>query len=192
MANALVELAKDYDLYGPDSVRTTAVPKRRLADHRPTPRRSTRRATARPGMVDLRTRVNAAAARVEAVRRIKPDVDSRDNASVLLRDPRVIDFGTIFLAGLRSDEAVVSVLAHELTHIAGGQADSLRPRGLGHARQQGLRTQDSHRVAAKSGFQGARADGADESAGDAVGSRRPRGYDGRAAGFLLCSDRREQ
>ncbi len=46
---------------------------------------------------------------------------------MLLRDPRVIDFGTIFLAGLRSDEAVVSVLAHELTHIAGGQADSLRP-----------------------------------------------------------------
>ena len=127
VANALVELAKDYDLYGPESVRTTAVPKRRLADHRPTPRRGSRRATARPGMVDLRTRVNAAAARVEAVRRIKPDVDSRDNASVLLRDPRVIDFGTIFLAGLRSDEAVVSVLAHELTHIAGGQADSLRP-----------------------------------------------------------------
>ena len=127
VANALVELAKDYDLYGPDSVRTTAVPKRRLADRRPTPRRSTRRATARPGMMDLRTRVNAAAARVEAVRRIKPDVDSRDNASVLLRDPRVIDFGTIFLAGLRSDEAMVSVLAHELTHIASGQADSLRP-----------------------------------------------------------------
>jgi len=127
VANALVELAKDYDLYGPDSVRTTAVPKRRLADQRPTPRRSTRRATARPGVVDLRTRVNTAAARVEAVRRIKPNVDSRDNASVLLRDPRVIDFGTIFLAGLRSDEAVVSVLAHELTHIAGGQADSLRP-----------------------------------------------------------------
>ena len=127
VANALVELAKDYDLYGPDSVRTTAVPKRRLADQRPTPRRSTRRATVRPRVVDLRTRVNTAAARVEAVRRIKPDVDSRDNASVLLRDPRVIDFGTIFLAGLRSDEAVVSVLAHELTHIAGGQADSLRP-----------------------------------------------------------------
>ena len=28
--------------------------------------------------------------------------------------------------GLRSDEAMVSVLAHELTHIASGQADSLR------------------------------------------------------------------
>ncbi len=93
VANAIVQLAKDYDLY------TTAL---------------------------ARNRVNAATARVEAVRRIKPDVDSRDNASVLLRDPRVIDFGTIFLAGLRSDEGMVSVLAHELTHIASGQPDSLR------------------------------------------------------------------
>jgi hypothetical protein len=131
VANALVELAKDYDLYGSDSVRTTAAVNR----HRPT-----RRATARPGTVDLRARVNAAAARVEAVRRIKPDVDSRDNASVLLRDPRVIDFGTIFLAGLRSDEAMVSVLAHELTHIASGQADSLRPLFRAIARRAAART----------------------------------------------------
>jgi hypothetical protein len=140
VANALVELAKDYDLYGPDSVRTTAIPNRRLAGRRPNRRQSARRATARPGMVDLRTRVNAAAARVEAVRRIKPDVDSRDNASVLLRDPRVIDFGTIFLAGLRSDEAIVSVLAHELTHIASGQADSLRPLFRAIARRAAART----------------------------------------------------
>jgi hypothetical protein len=118
VANALVELAKDYDLYGPDVVMTTVAPSRRQTSRSP---------AARPGTVYLRTRVNAATARVEAVRRIKPDVDSRDNASVLLRDPRVIDFGTIFLAGLRSDEAMVSVLAHELTHIASGQADSLRP-----------------------------------------------------------------
>jgi hypothetical protein len=74
-----------------------------------------------------RARVNAATARVEAVRRIRPDVDSRDNASVLLREPRTIEFGTIFLAGLRSDEAMISVLAHELTHIASGQAEALRP-----------------------------------------------------------------
>jgi hypothetical protein len=79
------------------------------------------------GTAAARARVNAATARVEAVRRIKPDVDSRDNASVLLREPRTIEFGTIFLAGLRSDEAMISVLAHELTHIASGQADSLRP-----------------------------------------------------------------
>ncbi len=94
VAATIVELAKEYDLYG------TAV---------------------------ARSRVNAATARVEAVRRVKPDVDSRDNASVLLREPRTIEFGTIFLAGLRSDEAMISVLAHELTHIASGQADSLRP-----------------------------------------------------------------
>jgi hypothetical protein len=74
-----------------------------------------------------RGRINAAIARVQAVRRVKPDVDARDNASVVLREPRTIEFGTIFLAGLRSDEAMISVLAHELTHIASGQTDSLRP-----------------------------------------------------------------
>jgi len=72
-------------------------------------------------------RVSAAVARVQAVRRIKPDVDARDNASVLLREPHTIEFGTIFLASLRSDEGMISVLGHELTHIADGQADSLRP-----------------------------------------------------------------
>jgi hypothetical protein len=87
-----------------------------------------------------RSRVNAATNRVEAVRRIRPDVDARDNASVLLREPRTIDFGTIFLAGLRSDEAMVGVLAHELTHIASGQADSLRPLFRAIARRAALRT----------------------------------------------------
>ncbi len=107
VANAIIQLAKDYDLY------TNAV---------------------------ARSRISAASSRVEAVRRIKPDVDSRDNASVLLRDPRVIDFGTIFLAGLRSDEGMVSVLAHELTHIASGQADSLRPLFRAIARRAAART----------------------------------------------------
>jgi hypothetical protein len=97
------------------------------------------------GTAVARARVNAATARVEAVRRVKPDVDSRDNASVLLREPRTIEFGTIFLAGLRSDEAMISVLAHELTHIASGQADSLRPlfRAIGRraAARTGLRIQ---------------------------------------------------
>lgn len=78
------------------------------------------------GSAASRARVNAANTRVEAVRRVKPDVDARDNASVLLREPRTIEFGTIFLAGLPSDEAMISVLAHELTHIASGQPDSLR------------------------------------------------------------------
>lgn len=74
-----------------------------------------------------RARVNAATARVQAVKRVRANVDARDNASVVLRDPRVIEFGTIFLAGLKSDEAMVSVLGHELTHVASGQSDLLRP-----------------------------------------------------------------
>jgi len=92
-----------------------------------------------------RARVNAAAARVQAVKHVRPNVDARDNASVLLRDPRAIEFGTIFLAGLRSDEAMISVLAHELTHVASGQGDSLRPlfRAIGRraATRTGLRIQ---------------------------------------------------
>ena len=107
VAATIVQLAKEYDLYG------TAV---------------------------ARSRINAATARVEAVRRVRPDVDSRDNASVLLREPHTIEFGTIFLAGLRSDEAMISVLAHELTHIASGQADSLRPLFRAIARRAAVRT----------------------------------------------------
>ncbi len=106
VANAIVQLAKEYDLYG-NTV--------------------------------TRARISAANARVEAVRRVKPDVDARDNASVLLRDPRTIEFGTIFLSGLRSDEAMISVLAHELTHIASGQADALRPLFRAIARRAAMR-----------------------------------------------------
>ena len=78
-------------------------------------------------------RLQRAIAHVEAVRNIRPDVDSRDNASVFLRNPHTIVFGTIFLAGLRSDEGIISVLAHELVHIADGSEDSLGPlfRGVG-------------------------------------------------------------
>lgn len=72
-------------------------------------------------------RIQTAIARVRRVTRVKPDMAARDNASVFLRDPRTIHFGTIFLAGLRSDEAMISVLAHELTHIADGQSDTLHP-----------------------------------------------------------------
>ena len=74
---------------------------------------------------DGERRLQRAIARVEAVRNIHPDVDSRDNASVFLRNPRTIVFGTIFLAGLPSDEGIISVLAHELVHIADGNEDSL-------------------------------------------------------------------
>ena len=107
VANAIVKLAKEYDLYG------SAV---------------------------ARARISAATQRVDAVRRIKPDVDARDNASVVLREPRTIEFGTIFLAGLRSDEAMISVLAHELTHIASGQPDSLRPLFRAIGRRAAIRT----------------------------------------------------
>ncbi|HJT67155.1 MAG TPA: hypothetical protein VJ749_11915 [Pyrinomonadaceae bacterium] len=72
-------------------------------------------------------RLLQATARVNAVNRVRPDMDSRDNASVFLSKPHVITFGTIFLAGLRSDEGMISVLAHELMHIADGDSDSLRP-----------------------------------------------------------------
>jgi hypothetical protein len=70
-------------------------------------------------------RLQRAIAHVEAVRNIRPDVDSRDNASVFLRNPHTIVFGTIFLAGLPSEEGIISVLAHELVHIADGSEDSL-------------------------------------------------------------------
>ena len=71
-------------------------------------------------------RIQQAIARVNAVRRVRPDMESRDNASVYLSRPQVITFGTLFLAGLRSDEGMISVLAHELMHIADGENDSLR------------------------------------------------------------------
>ena len=78
-------------------------------------------------------RLQRAIAHVEAVRNIRPDVDSRDNASVFLRSPHTIVFGTIFLAGLPSDEGIISVLSHELVHIADGSEDSLSQlfRGVG-------------------------------------------------------------
>jgi hypothetical protein len=72
-------------------------------------------------------RINLATARVQAVTRIRPDVDARDNASVYMRSPHTITFGTIFLAGLPSDEGMLSVLAHELVHIADGDTDALQP-----------------------------------------------------------------
>lgn len=70
-------------------------------------------------------RIQRAIARVAAVRHIRPDMESRDNASVFLQNPRTIIFGTIFLAGLPSDEAMISVLSHELVHLADGDEDSL-------------------------------------------------------------------
>ncbi|MEP6912584.1 MAG: hypothetical protein ABI923_07505, partial [bacterium] len=44
---------------------------------------------------------------------------------VFLKTPHTIVFGTIFLAGLPSDEGIISVLAHELVHIGDGGEDGL-------------------------------------------------------------------
>ena len=70
--------------------------------------------------------VKAAAMRVHAVTEVVPDPDLRDNAAVIMNDPNTIRFGTIFLVGLPSDEGMMSVLAHELTHIADGRQNSLQ------------------------------------------------------------------
>jgi hypothetical protein len=78
------------------------------------------------GAKGLDLKIQRAVARVEAVRDVRPDVDSRDNASVLMRNPHTIIFGTIFLAGLPSDEGIISVLSHELVHIADGSQDNLK------------------------------------------------------------------
>ena len=72
-------------------------------------------------------RTEAALARLHMVRRIVPDMELRDNAAVYAAQPHAIHFGTIFLAGLPSDEGMLSVLAHELAHIADGQDNLLRP-----------------------------------------------------------------
>lgn len=69
----------------------------------------------------------AALARIGRVREIKADMELRDNASVLHKEPRAIRFGTLFLVGLRSDESMISVLAHELTHVADGPHRALKP-----------------------------------------------------------------
>ncbi len=71
--------------------------------------------------------IRAASRRVLAVRDILPDPELRDNAAVVMSDPHTIRFGTIFLVGLPSDEGMISVLSHELTHIADGRPNSLAP-----------------------------------------------------------------
>jgi hypothetical protein len=72
-------------------------------------------------------RMLRAVARIQAVVRVKPDIKARDNASVYLKNPRTITFGTIFLASLPSDEGMISILAHELIHIGDGNSETLQP-----------------------------------------------------------------
>ena len=116
--------------------------------------------------------IQRAIAHVNAVKNIRPDVDSRDNASVLLKNPHTIIFGTIFLAGLPSDEGIVSVLAHELVHIADGSEDSLKLlfQGLGNraSRLTGLKIQGQR---------------AEELTCDVVGSLAARAYVSRSPSY---------
>ncbi|PYS92314.1 MAG: hypothetical protein DMF64_09265 [Acidobacteria bacterium] len=98
------------------------------------------RALAREHRVSKET-LQAAFARLAEVQRVKPDVELRDNASVYYQDPHTIHFGTLFLAGLRSDEGMISVLAHELTHVADGPRSTLAVLFRRVARQAGRTTQ---------------------------------------------------
>jgi hypothetical protein len=66
-------------------------------------------------------------ARVKAVNTIRPEVEAHDNAYWRPSEPNAIIFGTIFLAGIRSDEAMITVLAHELTHAVNGTDEALQP-----------------------------------------------------------------
>jgi hypothetical protein len=77
------------------------------------------------GLPEWRTK--QAVRRILAVDKIKPEMDLRDNASVYYESQKTIHFGTIFLASLQSDEGMISILAHELTHIGDGKSNSLRP-----------------------------------------------------------------
>ena len=70
-------------------------------------------------------RIKAAVRRIQFVTKVKPDPELRDNAAVVMNEPDTISFGTIFLAGLPSDEGMISVLAHEMTHLADGGPNTL-------------------------------------------------------------------
>jgi hypothetical protein len=65
--------------------------------------------------------------RVQAVKNIRADTEERDNSSWRPTEPDTILLGTVFLAGLRSDEAMIAVLAHELTHAINGTDEGLQP-----------------------------------------------------------------
>lgn len=71
--------------------------------------------------------INWIYSRVKAVNIIKPEMDAYDNAYWRPSEPNAIIFGTIFLAGIRSDEAMITVLVHELTHAVNGTDQSLQP-----------------------------------------------------------------
>ncbi|MFN2455783.1 MAG: hypothetical protein ABR577_16355 [Pyrinomonadaceae bacterium] len=83
------------------------------------------RQLARDYHVDL-NQSRAVGERIEAVDEIEADADLRDNALIVPDEARKIYFGTIFLVSLQSDEGMIGVLAHELTHAADGEDAALQ------------------------------------------------------------------
>ncbi len=65
--------------------------------------------------------------RVRSINVIKAEPGQRDNAVWRPSEPDTIIFGTVFLAGLRSNEAMIAVLAHEITHAINGTDNALQP-----------------------------------------------------------------
>jgi hypothetical protein len=65
--------------------------------------------------------------RVQSITVIRPDVAERDNASWHPSEPNAVIFGTVFLSALRSKEAMLAVLAHEITHAINGTDNALQP-----------------------------------------------------------------
>ncbi|MDQ1593178.1 MAG: hypothetical protein QOG71_3805 [Pyrinomonadaceae bacterium] len=122
--------------------------------------------------------VRAAFTRLSQVSLIKPDMELRDNASVLYKEPRTIRFGTIFLAGLRSDEGMLGVLAHELTHAADGAGGSLRELFRGVAQRAGGAA--NLRISARRG---------EELTCDLVGAQAVRAYIARTPGVETLARR---
>ena len=120
----------------------------------------------------FQARLRQATWRINAVKRVRPDMESRDNASVFLSRPHVITFGTLFLAGLRSDEGMISVLAHELMHIADGENDSLRP----------LVTAVGNKASDLTGLD-VRGQRAEEITSDLIGAMASRAYVGSTPGY---------
>lgn len=66
-------------------------------------------------------------ARANTVSAINVEVEAHDNAAWRPDEPHSITFGTVFMTGLRSDEAMITVLAHELTHAINGTDQALQP-----------------------------------------------------------------
>lgn len=69
----------------------------------------------------------AAVERIALVTRIKLNEEQPDNAFVCPFEPETIFIGTVFLAAVPSDEGILSLLAHEVTHVANDGSEALAP-----------------------------------------------------------------